>query len=222
MRRSIVFVLRVQVFALVALMLMCGTALAEKPKPVKELVGIFDNFNDLETQIRAEKWDEAQRALKDIEIEYKRIIGKLKGTVDDKLLHKFSFHIGSFRKKMESKDPEEVEKPYMNMQEMFVDIMDYYDYPYPPVLQIVELYIEEAKEFLEKNNYRGVEEEMEEIDHFKKRSMKAAADAGLNTRKLGEMFELGEDIEGLAKKKDKERIGSTLDQMGSILASMRK
>jgi hypothetical protein len=205
------------VLAFFITLLVPGFSLAAKPQPVEELMGMFTTFNELETHIRSNQWDKAQAVLKEVEGDYGRVVEKLKPHVDDKLLHKFGFLMKTLEKRMAMKDPEKTEHPYMNLQAMFIDIMDNFDYPRPPVLLIISLYVDESKEYLERDEYYSISEEMEEIEHFRKRAIGSAKAAGMDTAKLKEFFELGERVQGLAGKKDRKAAGETLIMPGVFI-----
>jgi len=190
-------------------------AAAAKPKPVDGLLEMFNEFNELEDAFRENEWDEALKAIKKIEEKYKEMIPKLKSDVDEKVLHKFSFILGSFKKASQKKDSEEVEKPFVMLQKLFIEIMGNYDYPSPPGMIVMNLWINEAKEYLEKGNMKGVEEEMEEIDELKE-----TIEASLNqdqAEKLEELCEIAEKIEKLADDKDAEAIEKALSEMKGIV-----
>lgn len=179
---------------------------------------MFDNFNELEAQFRNGRWDEAEKIVDKVEADYMGLVGKLKGTVDAKTLQKFSFLMGGFKKTMSRKHAEDMEKPYMQIQTLFVDMMEQLDYPDPPVLMIISLYIKEAVEFLEKGDLHQVAEEMEEIEFFEDRAMDEAKDHNMDVKKLKELFELGEEINELAEKNaSKSKIGEMLEEMDSIM-----
>lgn len=211
---------RALVLSFIIALLVPVYSLAAKPQPVEELMGIFNHFNELETHIRNNQWDQAQAVLKEVGSDYDKIVEKLKPHVDGKLLHKFDFLMKKLEMRMSLKDPEKTEQPYMNLQEMFIDIMDNFDYPRPPVLLIMALYVKESQEYLKRDVYHSISEEMEEIEHFRKRAIGSAKASGMDTAKLKEFFELGESVQGLAAKKDKKAAGETLDKMSGILSSL--
>jgi hypothetical protein len=193
---------------------------AAKPRPVKGLMEMFDTFNGLEEEFREENWEEAEEIATKIESDYKTLVNDLKGTVDGKLVHKFGFLIGSFKKQLEKKDAELLEKPYMNLQELFVDIMSYFDYPHPPVFVIINLYLNEAEEYLEKGMFKHVAEEMEEIHHFKDRAVADAKSYGKDSAKLEELFGLAEKVEDMSAKGDKEGLEKTLGNACDIMKEL--
>ena len=189
-----------------------------KPKPVPGVMAMFNNFNELEEGFRSGEWDKATATVSKIEADYKNLVQDLKGTIDGKIIQKFGFLIGSFKKHLESKDSETVEKPFLNLQSMFIDIMDHYDYPSPPVLIIVARYIDEANEALEKNDLGDAGEELEEIGGFKDRVVKAFTEKGLSKTNIDEFFEMVEQGEGIAEKNDQAGMKALLDKLHVVVA----
>jgi hypothetical protein len=194
---------------------------AAKPKPVDGLMEMFENFNELEEEFRENKWDEAQEIIVEIEKDYKSMINELKGKTDAKLIHKFGFVIGNFKKTLAKKDPEELEKPYMMLQDLFLDLMESFDYPHAPVLNVLNRWVDESKEYLESDNYHSIEEEMEEIEHFKERALKQVQGGN---ESLKDFFEKAEKATQLAEgeEKNKEKLEETLKSMDSILRGLMK
>ena len=209
------------IFICFVLIFIANAGAATKPKPVDGLMHMFDTFNELEEEFRENNWDEAMEIVVKIEKEYKSLINDLKGKTDPKLIHKFGFVIGNFKKTLAKKDPEAIEKPYMMIQDLFLDIIDAFDYPHPPVLNVLNRWVDESKEYLESDNYRDVAEEMEEIEHHKDRALKTVkGDHDL----VMDFFEQAEKAQQLAEaeQKDKEKLEATLKRMDSIVLKLMK
>lgn len=215
MRTAIVVV----VVALAGVFMMQGSPLA------KELSGneaavmeMFENFNGLETAFRSGKWEEAEKTVGKIESDYMGLVGKLKGTVDAKTLQKFGFLMGGFKKTLSRKNAEDLEKSYMEIQTLFIDMMEQLDYPNPPALMVIGLYIEEAQEFLESNDLHQVAEEMEEIEFFEDRAADEAKEHKMSVKNLKKVAKLGEEVNELAEKnRDKAKIEQMLKEMDSLM-----
>jgi len=205
------------------LMLPGGLNAKEMSGKEAAVMDMFEEFYELESEFREEKWEEAEQVVAKIEQEYLNLVGTLKGTVDAKLLQKFSFLMGSFKKRLAKRNAEDMEDPYMELQGLFVDMMEQMDYPNPPVLIIYGLYVDEALEFMEKNNFHQVAEEMEEIEFFEDRAIAEAKGANMNDRKLKQFIELAEETNELAeKKKGRETIEKNLKEMKSLISSYLK
>jgi len=186
------------------------------------VMDMFERFNELETEFRDSKWEEAEKKVSEIEAEYIGLVGTLKGTVDAKLLQKFSFLMGSFKKRLAKKSPEEMEEPYMELQNLFVDMMEQLNYPYPPVLMLYSIYVDEAFEYLEKNNFHQIAEEMEEIEFFEGRAIAEVKKAKKNDRKLKQFIKLSEKTNKIAEKKNRGAIERNLKEMKSLITSYLK
>ena len=179
---------------------------------------MFESFNELEAEFRSGKWDEAKKEFKEVEATYKKVLRKLRGQVGSKLFQATSSALKDVEAGMGKKDSEALEEPYMKVQGHFIDIMEQLDYPSPPVLIIIDMYIDEAQEFLEKGDLNQVAEEMEEVEHFKYRALSEATSAGMDAKKLENMFELAEDVNKMAVKgKRKSSIDKKLKKMESII-----
>lgn len=157
--------IKIEIVLLMALLGLClGLNPAEaKEKPPPELYRIFNSFNDLETKIRKERWEESMIALVKIDSEFQKILGLLEsqtGLLINKKFHLTQDRLLAFLVK---KDAEGSDEPYMQMQKIFLDIMSRYDYPLSPALMVATRYVKEAKAGLKRGDLQEVVEEMEEI-----------------------------------------------------------
>jgi len=203
------------------LLMLCSwmpAAAAGRPAPVPGVMRMFDAFNELEESTRGGEWDEAIATVKKIEADYRRLVPSLKGTVDGKVLQRFGFLITDFKKKVASKDSEKVEKPFRNLQSIFFDIMDYYEYPAPPVLMVAARNIDEAGEVLARGEVDDAGEEMEEIAGFRPRIEKALAAEGVAADKITAFFALVAKGEEQAEDNDAAGLAATLERLAAFMA----
>lgn len=188
-----------------------------KEKPLPRVMAMFENFNELEENFRSGHWEEAMTVVKKVEADYKILVGEVKGTVEEKTIQKFGFLIASVKKGLGGKNGEELEKPYVNLQTLFLDIMELYDYESPPVLIIVSRYLNEAQEALEKGEFAAAAGELGEIRGFKARSAKAILGKGGSEAEVKALEELAASVEAKAKAKDKPGAEEGLGQMKSMI-----
>lgn len=187
-----------------------------KEKPVEGVWGIFDEFGKFEAQFRHGNWSEAKELLTTIDNDYKKLVGSLKSTVDANTLQKFGFLLPSMQKKVEAKNAEELEKPYALIQGLFLDIMNFYDYPNPPVLILTARYLGYAKEGLAKDSLKDVAEEMGEILSFKPRLLAAFKEKGLADPE-GFIAKV-ESTQKAAKEKEKGSVAKQLTELADVVA----
>lgn len=167
------------VVALCLLVFGLGLQQAEaKEKPSPELYRIFNSFNDLETKIRSENWAESILALVKVNSDYKAIATLLRPTVDAEDSKTFDRLRAGLQKTLEDKDAEGAEKPYIQIQEFFLDIMNRFDYPNPPALMVAARYVKKAKAELGKGKRKEVSGEMEEIVELKNHILAALQEKG--------------------------------------------
>ena len=74
--------------------------------------------------------------------------------------------MADLRRSIKEKDMESAESHYIKIQELFLAIMDNFQYKVPPILSIIDKYITEAEDALKKNNFRRVVSEMDEVGDF--------------------------------------------------------
>jgi len=209
-----------RVFTALWLVLFClylGLTQAEaKEKPPPDLYRIFTSFNDLESKIRAERWEDSLLALIKIDSDYKAMSPTLQPTVSAETNKKFTQLRASLQEKLASKDAEGAEHPYIQMQEFFLDIMGRYDYPAPPALMVAARYVKKAKAELAKKSVKEVVGEMEEIVELKGRILPALRSTGA-TDPDG-FFEKVESVVTLAKGGKREEASKIIDELEGDLA----
>ena len=192
-----------------------------KPKPVDGLMDMFENLNELEEAFRANKWNEADKVVKIIMRDYKNMLSELKGSTDPNLINRFGTVLGEFRRTLALKDPEMLEEPFMNIQDLFLDIMDSFDYPHPPVLKILSRWLNESKEYLEADQYDYIADELGEIGHFKDRVLRSVSGGqDLVTTFFEQAEKARQNAEAGAK--GKEDLEKTLRDMESLIQRLMK
>ena len=214
--RIIIYVLSVLVMGL--MMMPMSVQAEDLSGNEAAIMDMFGNFAELETDFRNNEWDNAQKTVYKVQRDYSQMVKSLKGHVDEKLLKDFATRLREFKTQMRQKDADVLEDAYMNIQDLFIDIMEELDYPSPPVLIIIDLYVDESSEYLEKGEVHQVAEEMEEIEYHMKRALEEAKNRKLDTGKLEQLLEICEEVARMCESgKSNAKIDNKLQKMASIM-----
>jgi len=137
-----------------------------KPPPPPQLAAIFEDFSRLEANFKSGKWKDAIKATDRVYSTFAKILPQLKEHVLDDFIKEFSATMANLRNSLTKKDMQGAEEQYIRIQKLFLVIMGNYDYKVPPIMLIIDKYVFEAEQALEKKNFKRVVSEMDEVGDF--------------------------------------------------------
>ena len=210
-------IFRILLTLFVALTLSTPGVASSKSKPLPGLMDMFTNFLNLEEQYRSNEWNEATGVVSKIEGDYLSLVGSMKGTVDTKLIQKFGFLIKNLKSKLAAKDLDGTEQSTQLLMDLFFQMMDFYDYPNPPALIVMDRYLHEAHEESEEGHLEHTVEGMEQFLAMQGVLTKGFAEKGLSEHDINEFFALVAEIKTQAENGNKEEVLSKLDKIDSII-----
>lgn len=205
------------VLGLVVLVFAADLAFA-KPVPPKKLEGMFAEFSELEGKFKSGKWNEAKAALEEIAESFGKIAPELKKNVKGTIVNDFDFILSNLRKSIAEKNLERSEKNYIALQSLFFEIMDVYGYKVPPIIKIIDKYINEAAEALEKNDFTRVLSEMDEVDAFFEKAKKILEKKGITQKDHDDFHNAVKDVTAAGKAKDGSKAEAGLKKLKRLSA----
>lgn len=205
------------VLALVVITFSIELAFA-KPAPPKKLEGMFAEFSELEGKFKSGKWNEAKATLEEVAESFGKIAPELKKNVKGTIVNDFDFILNNLRKSITGKNLERSEKNYIALQSLFFEIMDVYEYKTPPIIKIVDKYIGEAAEALEKNDFTRVLSEMDEVDAFFEKAKKMLEKKGISQKDHNDFHNAVKDVISAGKAKDSAKAEAGLKKLKKLSA----
>jgi hypothetical protein len=190
-----------------------GVALAARPAPPGQLIGIFEDFEKLEVQLEHEAWDKALAECSTIVDRVKILLPELRKTVGPKLLDDFSFILDKLKGSLVAKNEDNSLKFYIALQKLFMEVTSLFDYPVPPVLQVTRKYIDEAGSALPENDFEEVLREMDEIHAFLRIAEPILLERGVPPADLQVYASQVADVRSAAKVKDATRSAAALKNL---------
>jgi hypothetical protein len=161
--KEVIMKINFQIFILylIFFVLIAGNLYAQRMQPPPVLIEIIEEFSKMESKFENKKWHEASDTLAAI----KEKIEQLKMADANQL--DFNKVIDRLKLAFEKKDIKTTENNYIQLQQMLFLYSDNFDYKIPPIISIMNKYInDEAAEALEKNDYDEVYSEMREVGSF--------------------------------------------------------
>lgn len=190
-------------FLLALVVITFSTDLAfAKPAPPKKLEGMFAEFSELEGKFKSGKWNEAKAALDEVAESFGKMAPELKKNVKGNIVNDFDFILGNLKKSITEKNLERTEKNYIALQKLFFEIMDAYEYKVPPIIKIIDKYINEAAEALEKNDFTRVLSEMDEVDIFHEKAINLLEKKGISQKDHNDFHAAVKEVISAGKAKD--------------------
>ena len=194
-----------------------STAALAKPLPPSNLTDIFGEFSELEEKFESGNWDEALEELKEVREEFKKIAPQLNeaGSITE-VAGKMSLVFDTLEKALTQKNEEKTETLYIALQKMFFKLLDGFDYKVPPALQIVDKYVDEAKEALEEGKIDKVLSEVNEIDEFFEDLEERLRAQNVSEDKLNEFKKGIIDVKRSGKSGDKDGVAAGLRKLDNL------
>lgn len=202
--------------------LVTGGVSAAGPPPIPAVWEMFSTYSGIESHIRNGQWDAARDEMKELEKQYILLADQLKPVVDGPTIQKFRFVIGSLKKRMELRDREQAEKPLLMLQNLFLDIMEYYEYPVPPGVMLATLWVQESVEYLEAKNLAGVGEEMAELFGLRPRITDGFKKRNVSPEDIDMFFATAEEVSLAARDRYVEQVEKGLAKLQRMLPEASK
>ena len=96
--------------------------------------------------------------------------------------------------------------------------MDVYEYKTPPIIKIIDKYINEAMEALEKNDFTRVLSEMDEVDAFFEQAIKLLEKKGMSQKDHDDFHAAVKDVISSGKAKDGAKAEAGLKKLKKLSA----
>jgi hypothetical protein len=136
---------------------------AKLPSPPAQLTGIFMDFAEFEAAFKNDKWEDARRATAKISEKFNQMLPQLKNEIKSDPEKTFQGIISNISQSVKSQDKDKTEKLFIELHKFVLSLISNYNYKTPPIFIIINKYIAEAEEALEKKRYDRVISEVEEI-----------------------------------------------------------
>lgn len=149
-----------------ALMFSAGSMQARGAVPPPRLMDIFQNLSSVEAKFKTGRWHDAIEATTGVLTTYKEILPELKKTVKVDIEADFTSRLMGLRQSLEKKDLRQAERNYIDLHKMIFALLDNYEFKVPPIMMIIDKYIDEAREAAEKRDFKRVVSEMNEVEDF--------------------------------------------------------
>jgi hypothetical protein len=138
----------------------------KKPAPPPHLAVIFDIFFKVEDDFESGNWNAALKATYKVDSTFRKMLPELNKQVLNALLEDFSAALSNLRHSLKNKDMRGAEEKFVEIESLFLTIMDNYEYKISPTMLLIDKYISVAEQALRKKNFGWVAEEMTEIGDF--------------------------------------------------------
>lgn len=208
---------------LVVVFLWISSYAIAKPSPPPELMEILEEFSEIEEQFEAGEWENARKQLPEILEKHNIVYAQCQGLIPEKINQNFIDCFDKFKINLTVQDKEQTERSFVTLRLALFATMDHFSYEVHPVIALMQKFIgDEAKEALEKGNYREVRYEIEEVYAFFKDSTSMLMLNGVEREAIDSFQQTMTKAMLLSEKKDRETLESTLNQLEVQLIAFQK
>lgn len=182
---------------------------AKLSSPPAQLTGIFMDFAEFEAAFKSDKWSEAQEAIGKISAKFNQMLPQLKKDIKGDPEKTFQGIIGSLNQSVKKQDNEKAQRHFIELHRFVLSLISNYNYRTPPIFIIINKYIGEAEEALEKKKYDRVISEVEEISFLFSFAESHLENRDTRRKQIEEIKSKLQEIKGAAqyKKSDQARVG---------------
>jgi hypothetical protein len=214
-------ILKVSIFSVCLLIISTGNAFS-KPSPPATLNQIIDVLNEMEKQFEAEKWSGALASLERIHSIVEGIPTQKEKSFGPCKIKIFKMHLMNFKQVLQTQDVEKVHSQYVNLQVDFFNITDEYAYDVPPILLVINNYLDEASESVSHDDFENVLREMKEIMIFFQRIDTYLELRGINMKDMEEFVLHNYRAARAAEKEEKSHITYCIAKMKGLTEKFLK
>jgi len=136
---------------------------AKLASPPQELTLIFEDFSAFEISFKSSDWEKAQKSFDKIDATFKKMLPQLEKEIGGNIVEAYYDISSHLEKSVKQRDLDATSTFYIQLHKCIFTLINRYEYKTPPVIIIIDKYIDEAQEALEEKRYSRVASEMEEI-----------------------------------------------------------
>jgi hypothetical protein len=153
------------ILGILAVLLLPGLSHA-KPAPPQRLTLMLNELSELEAKYESGEWDKALESCERVTGEFRKLLPELRNISLMQITSRFTAVLDGLKASLKARNRERTEIAHRALHKLFFQIMGEYDYPSPPVLEIVSRNLDEAKEALDKGEINEVAIEINEVGEF--------------------------------------------------------
>lgn len=193
---------------------------AGKPFPPQQLAGFFAEIVALEDAIGEGEWDEAQATLNEIK-ELHEIVAPLVETQLGAQSHApFEKSYADLVEIFATRDKQKISAAIITMQDKLFNVMDGFLYLVHPAVLVIEQYVNEGLEALERGDFERVEHEIEETLAFIDIAGPILDKKGAGEGMRSDFKRTAANVRQAAEKKDVERAEVELKRLKRISSGL--
>jgi len=204
------------------LMFSAGPMQARGAAPPPQLMDIFQDFSSLEAKFKNNRWEEAVESTNEIASTFRKILPDLKKTVKVDIEKDFFSRLSNLKQSLKKRDVQQTEIKYIELHKMIFALLDNYEFKVPPIISVIDTYIGEAGEAVERDDFKRVVSEMNEVEDF---FYQAALDLNERHAQLVDTEEfksIVRDVREAGRNRDKKRAEAGIDKLRKLSAKFIK
>jgi len=193
---------------------------AKLASPPPQLTSIFMDFAEFEAAFKNGKWDDAQEATGKISDKFNQMLPQLKREIKGDSEKTFQGIMDSLNHSVNKRDKDKTQTLFIELHKFVLTLISNYAYKTPPIFIIINKYIAEAEEALEKKRYDRVLSEVEEITFLFYFAESHLENRDTRRKQIGEIISKLNEIRGAAQNKKSEAAKRGLISLKKMLSAL--
>jgi len=154
-------------------------SIAQKPAPPEQLAKFFKEVVAIEDAVGVKKWDLALQTVAEVGERLEVVAPSIRKAAGDGAYLQLDAVVGELRGALKKKDNAFVSKLLIDLQKQIFNTMEFYDYAVHPAFIVLQEYVAEAVDAVEKQDFERIAHEMKEVANIMSGSAAVMKDKGV-------------------------------------------
>lgn len=137
-----------------------------KPAPPEGALDLFEIFREIEEKYEDNDWQATLDELSGFVSKFKNELPLIKEATSPSTIKNFKATYSNLKYSIKAHDLETTEDNFIRFQELFFEILDNYQFPVPPSLEVIRIDLGEVEEAIAEDDFDDIVSEMKETQSY--------------------------------------------------------
>lgn len=193
-----------------------------KPAPPARFEEIFAEFRHVEELVDEGKWAAATKDIDHVIVLFKEMLPELRKTVSADVTTNFGEGMERYRVSLDRKSKEVSEKIYREIKNIFIELVDSFEFKVSPVLRLVDTDLAEVIEQAKEQEFDEMLFEVRELQDFLRLGRDDFAEYGMTAAEIASIESVVRKINELAYAKNGAEVAAVAQECRGRIAKYLK